>query len=199
MMSPSIFTAAMPLQRMPDLIRNFAPAVEPSLLHMAATPVSLPTVGTWSGPGTITSPNSATTTVTGLPIGTHNFTWTVNNGPCGSTSDVVQIRIYGPGQTAASASASAVEVCSNAPTVTLTGNSLVNPASGTWTIIQGGGVLSAPNSQVSTISNMPVGTTCIEWRIYNGPCATPLILADTVCINVFDIAQSQRQCRSRHQ
>ncbi|MFM9984934.1 MAG: PKD domain-containing protein [Flavobacteriales bacterium] len=160
------------------------------VVTMAATPVSLPTVGTWSGPGTITSPNSATTTVTGLPIGTHNFTWTVNNGPCGSTSDVVQIRIYGPGQTAANATASAVEVCSNAPTVTLTGNSLVNPASGTWTIIQGGGILGSPNSQVSTISGMPVGTTCIEWRIYNGPCATPTILRDTVCINVFDISQT---------
>lgn len=56
-----------------------------------------PTVGTgtWtrvSGPNTptISSPNSATTTVTGLTTGSYLFRWSISNGSCtASTSDVI--------------------------------------------------------------------------------------------------------------
>lgn len=51
--------------------------------------------GTWSvvsGPGSITSPNSATTGVTNLIPGTNTtFSWTISNGSCGSVSDNILI------------------------------------------------------------------------------------------------------------
>lgn len=169
--------------------QEFCAGGGPITVTMSAnTPVS-PAVGTWTGPGVISNINSPTTTVTGLPIGQHNFTWTVNNGTCGTATDVVQIRIYGPGQTAANATVNFTQICSTAPNATLSANSLVSPASGQWTIIQGGGTLSNPTNSITNLTAIPVGTTCIEWRIYNGPCLTPTTVADTVCVNVYDASQ----------
>jgi hypothetical protein len=55
-----------------------------------------PTVGTgaWSlvsGTGTITSPSSPTTTVTGLGVGPNVFRWTITNSPCPNSTDDVTI------------------------------------------------------------------------------------------------------------
>lgn len=59
---------------------------------MAATPPSVGT-GTWSivsGTATITTPNSPTTTVTGIATGTSaTLRWTVTDGACSVTDDVV--------------------------------------------------------------------------------------------------------------
>ena len=63
-----------------------------------------PTVGTgiWtliSGTGTITTPASATSAVTGLGVGTAVFLWTISNSPCPSSSDSVAITNTGGGPT----------------------------------------------------------------------------------------------------
>jgi hypothetical protein len=55
-----------------------------------------PTVGTgtWSlvsGTGTITSPNSPNSTVTGLGVGPNVFRWTITNSPCPASTDDVTI------------------------------------------------------------------------------------------------------------
>lgn len=64
--------------------------------NLAATSPAIGT-GTWtvvSGPGTVTSPNSPTSAVTGLSTATPTIlTWTVTNGPCSFTSDNVQINV----------------------------------------------------------------------------------------------------------
>ncbi|MFN0033169.1 MAG: PKD domain-containing protein [Flavobacteriales bacterium] len=169
--------------------QEFCAGGPPIVVNMGANTPVPPATGTWTGPGTYT-PNNPTTAVTGLPVGTHLFTWTINNGPCGSSSDQMTVLIYAPGQTTATANSSEPQICTTNPNVVLTGNSLVNPATGQWTIIQGGGLLSNPTSQVTNLSGIPVGITCVEWRIDNGPCATPVTLADTVCISVFDAAQA---------
>ncbi|MEZ4738825.1 MAG: gliding motility-associated C-terminal domain-containing protein [Flavobacteriales bacterium] len=52
--------------------------------------------GTWSllsGSGDIQNPSDPNTTVTGLALGDNWFTWTVNNGTCGTTSDTVLVKI----------------------------------------------------------------------------------------------------------
>src|ERR1035437_9966686 len=63
-----------------------------------------PVVGTgvWtlvSGTGTITTPSSPTSGVTGLGIGTAVFQWTISNPPCSSTFDQVSITNTGGGPT----------------------------------------------------------------------------------------------------
>lgn len=151
---------------------------------MAANTLTPPTTGIWTGPFAVVPPNSPTGAVSNLPVGTHNFTWTIDNGPCGATNDVVQIRVFGPGQTTATAGIDQ-QLCSNNNNAILVANSLVNPASGEWTIINGGGTLSSPNTSSTMLNSIPVGVTCVEWAIYNGPCTTPASLRDTLCVTVF--------------
>ncbi len=170
--------------------QEFCAGASPLTVTLAGNNPIAPATGTWTGPGIfVPNANTFNATVSNLPVGTHNFTWTVNNGPCGSSADVVQIRIYGPGQTAANATANATQICNTTPNAVLTGNSLVNPATGVWNIIQGGGTLSNPTNPVTNLTGIPVGITCIRWTVDNGPCTTPIILSDTVCISVFDVAQ----------
>lgn len=54
--------------------------------------------GTWSlisGSGTISNPNSPTTTVTGLGTGTNVFSWIISNPPCAPSTDNVNIIVGG--------------------------------------------------------------------------------------------------------
>ena len=58
--------------------------------------------GTWtivSGTGSITTPNSPTSGVTGIGIGTLVLQWTISNPPCSSSSDQVSITNTGGGPT----------------------------------------------------------------------------------------------------
>jgi hypothetical protein len=60
-----------------------------------------PTVGTgsWSrisGAGTVTTPSSPTSGVTGLGIGSNVFRWTISNGTCASSTDDVTIKVKDP-------------------------------------------------------------------------------------------------------
>lgn len=68
---------------------------------LAATAVSAPATGSWSvvsGSGTVTTPTSPTSTVTGIVPGTPLvLRWSVNNGRCGiTTSDVTINSPIGP-------------------------------------------------------------------------------------------------------
>ena len=46
-----------------------------------------------SGTGNITTPGNAGSEVTGLTLGYNWFTWTVDNGTCGTTSDTMAVYI----------------------------------------------------------------------------------------------------------
>lgn len=160
-----------------------------STVIIGNTPAS-PATGVWTAlnSGTITSPTSPTSNVTGLPVGIHNFVWTVNNGPCGTDQDTVQIRVFAPGQTGANAGPDQ-ELCSTNANTTVVANNLINPATGVWTVVSGGGTIANPNSPATAISNIPIGTNVFRWTIYNGPCATPVQVTDEMTILVFDANQ----------
>jgi len=170
------------------LDQSFCTGGSPVIVTMGATPVTAPTSGTWSGPGTISSLTNPSTNVLNLPVGLHNFVWTVNNGPCGTATDNVQIMIYSPGQTEANAGTDQ-ELCSNNNNTTVTGNSLVTPATGTWSIVSGGGTIVSPNSQATAINNIPIGHNVFRWTVNNGPCTSPSMVEDLVSIDVFNINQ----------
>ena len=163
----------------------------PVTATMTANAPIAPATGAWTalGSGTISNSTLANTTITGLPVGIHNFVWTLNNGPCGTDADTVQVRVFAPGQTGANAGADQ-ELCSTNPNTTVIGNNLISPATGTWTIISGGGTIVSPNSPATAINNIPIGNNVYRWTIYNGPCSTPLILEDEVSIDVFDSSQA---------
>ncbi len=127
--------------------------------------------GTWSvvsGSGTITSVNNPTTTVTNLALGTNVLQWSIGTVGCAPTISTLSIKVdqlptianAGPNQT----------LCINNPTTTLNANTPIVGA-GTWSIMQGGGVLTNSNSPNSSITGMPTGTTILQWSIVNGVCA----------------------------
>ncbi|OFY82678.1 MAG: hypothetical protein A3F72_02360 [Bacteroidetes bacterium RIFCSPLOWO2_12_FULL_35_15] len=125
--------------------------------------------GLWtlvSGSGSITTPSSATSGVTGLGIGANVFQWTISNSPCLSSSSQVTItNTGGPPTTAAAGSAQ--NVC--ATTATLSGNPPV-VGTGLWTLVSGSGSITSPTSPNSGVTGLGTGANVFQWTISNAPC-----------------------------
>lgn len=161
---------------------------------LAGNPLTFPATGTWSlvsGSGTIATPSSATSAVSGLAVGENIFEWTVDNGPCGApTSDQVSVFIFDVAQVAAQAGDD-ITVCfdplsGNPAEATLMGNAVTFPATGGWTLVSGGGTLSDPTNPNATVTDLAVGENIFEWSIDNGPCG--VATTDQVSVFVFDDA-----------
>jgi gliding motility-associated-like protein len=153
---------------------------------MAGSAVAFPATGIWtlvSGSGTITAPGSPTTSITNLGVGTNVFQWSVNNGPCGvPTTDQVTINLFDGNAQPADAGADQ-SVCSTSPQVTVTGNTPIGSATGTWSIISGTGNITAPNSPTTTITALGIGTVLVQWSINNGTCGTS---TDQLTVSVYN-------------
>ena len=153
---------------------------------LAGNTVTAPAVGIWtlvSGAGTITSPNSPTSTVTALGLGQNRFRWSVDNGPCsGVTFDDVFITIYNSALSVANAGPDQ-SICTPANSVTMAGSAVPFPASGQWTLVSGSGGFSNSNSATTTVVGIPVGVHVYRWTVNNGPCGTT---QDDVTVTVYD-------------
>jgi hypothetical protein len=135
-------------------------------------------IGQWSlvsGAGTITSPTSPTSTVTGLGTGLNVFRWTITNGNCPpSFDDVVISRVAAPSVAFAGADQN---ICTNSGTLTATAPSVGN---GLWTLVAGSGqILDATNAQTQ-VTGLGTGANTFRWTISNSPCAAS---TDEVIIN----------------
>jgi hypothetical protein len=117
-----------------------------------------------SGSGSITTPSSPSSGVTGLGVGANTFRWTLPNGVCTDSQDDVIITSHaftaanaGPDQT----------VCTT--TATLAGNT---PATGvgTWSLISGSGSVTNPNTPNSGVTGLGVGANTFRWTLPNGDC-----------------------------
>jgi hypothetical protein len=137
-----------------------------------------PTFGTgaWtvvSGTGSVTSPTSPTSSITGLTPGQYTVVrWTISNGVCTSNQDTVSIyRDAAPSVATAGADQA---VCTD--TINLNGNT---PAvgNGTWTQIAGFGSIQSPNNPSSMVTGLGLGTNVFVWTVNNGVC---LATRDTV-------------------
>ena len=143
--------------------------------------------GTWtyvSGPvtGTITTPSSPTTTITGLTTaGTYVYQWSIANAPCASSSSTVTITVNAAPTTANAGSNQTI--CTSTGSATMSGNT---PAvgTGTWTYVSGPvtGTITTPTSPTTTITGLTTaGTYVYQWTIANAPCASS---SSTVTITV---------------
>ncbi|MFM9826397.1 T9SS type A sorting domain-containing protein, partial [Flavobacterium sp.] len=133
-----------------------------------------PTVGTgaWSlvsGTATITTPNSNTSVVTGVTAGTSaTLRWTISNGTCTSTDDVILTNNALPTTSIAGADQSNC----NTTTFTLVGNA-ATVGTGTWTLVSGVATITTPSSNTSGVSGITAGTSAtLRWTISNGTCTT---------------------------
>lgn len=126
--------------------------------------------GTWtliSGKGTITSPNSPTSTVTGLGTGPNVFKWTIANPPCSSSTSMVTITGVG---VPSSANAGPDQIICGGTSASLSGN-IPSTGTGKWTLVSGSGTITSPNSANTTVTGLGLGNNVFRWSIANAPCS----------------------------
>ena len=131
-----------------------------------------PAVGTgqWtlvSGSGSVTTPGSPSSGVTGLGLGANSFEWAITNTTaCPTERDTMVITVF-PAPTTASAGPDQ-NLC-GATTSTLAGNLPVN-GTGQWNVITPGPTVTNPTQNNSGVTGLVVGTNSFEWVISSGPC-----------------------------
>ena len=158
-----------------------------SSVVMAANPPTGVATASWSvvaGTASISDASSPTATVTGLSIGLNTLRWSINNGACGITSDLVDIYVFDPNSPAAAAGADQ-QLCTPTTSTVLTGNTPVFPALGTWTLVSGSGTIANPNSPTTGVSGLSIGANVFQWQVNNGACPSP-ITTDQVTVFLFD-------------
>ena len=140
--------------------------------------------GMWtliSGAGTITTPTSPTSGVTGIGVGPNVFQWTISSVNCGASSSQVTI-IGSPPPTVANAGADQYVFCNTA--ATMAGNTAA-VGIGTWTLVSGSGIITNPLLETSGVTNLGPGNNVFQWTITNPPCPpTSSQVTITVCLNV---------------
>lgn len=149
---------------------------------------AFPATGAWtliSGSGVFSDAANNSTQVTGYSIGLNQYQYTIFNGPCtASTSDIVSLTIFDDNQPAASAGAD-LTVCTPVSSIMLTGNPVSLPATGTWSLISGCGIVDSPNTNMTAVSGLCPGVSVFRWTINNAPCS-PVSTFDDVSIFVYD-------------
>ncbi len=141
--------------------------------------------GAWSqvsGPNTatITSPNTAATSISGLTAGTYVFRWTISNGVCPPSSDDVQIVVTaeptpadaGPNQLLCEVVSALMDAA--APAV----------GTGTWSQVSGPttGVFGDIHDPKTRITNLGIGAYVFAWTITNGNCRQ---VSQNVSVQIF--------------
>jgi uncharacterized repeat protein (TIGR01451 family) len=137
-----------------------------------------PATGLWTIVGaangtTISTPTSATTNISGLTAGNSvTLNWTVTNGTCSSSDEVIMTNNANVTATAGAAQAK----CSNG-SFTLAANAVTSPVVGTWSVVSPVGFstsnISNVNSNTATVSNVVVGApVTLRWTVANGACSS---------------------------
>ncbi len=132
--------------------------------------------GTWSvqsGPAIFATPNDTSTLVTNLGPGTNEFIYTISNGICPSTSDLVTVFV--PVSVGADAGMD-MELCF-ASLTQLDGNNPVlqqASASGVWTQLSGPSnlIFTNPFQFNTNVSSIQPGDYDLIWTVSNIPCPT---------------------------
>ena len=127
-----------------------------------------PGTGAWtlvSGTGTITTPSSPTTGITGLGNGVNIFAWTITNPPCPSTTSNDTITVAVPPTVAAAGPNQTI--CSSS---TILAGNVATIGTGTWTLVSGTGTINNPSSPTSGVSGLGIGANVFAWTIANPPC-----------------------------
>jgi PKD repeat protein len=145
--------------------------------------------GKWtvvSGAATITDPNAATTTVTGLtnPGASYTFRWTITNAACIPSSDDVVITID---LLPTPSNAGTDKTICNTSSSTLAGNTPV-VGTGLWTVVSGTASVTTPSSPTSGVTGLIPGDTVVfKWTITKGLCSNSstvkIIIAKDATVN----------------
>ena len=173
--SPSTSTVNITINDLPSLS---VPGISQDVCNLTSVTLAgnTPSVGTgtWtlvSGPNTptITSPNSANSSVTSLINGTYIFRWTIANGLC-TSSNTTQVQNDAP---ATVANAGITQSFCSLTSATMAANTATS-GTGLWTKVSGTGspVITTPSSPTTTITGLSTGTYIYKWTITNGACTS---------------------------
>ncbi len=159
-----------------------------SIVTMAAnTPTGVATAS-WSvvaGTATFTDATSSSTTASGLSIGVNILRWSIDNGACGITSDLIDILVYDPDQSCGQRRTRSATLYTHNELPRCNGSSLTSPTVGQWTLVSGSGTIANPGSPTSGVSGLAIGENVFRWQVNNGACPSP-ITQDLVSIFVYD-------------
>ncbi|SHN44200.1 gliding motility-associated C-terminal domain-containing protein, partial [Chitinophaga sp. CF418] len=169
---------------------------------MAANTPSVGT-GTWSLPAGTTASIAATdwnnpNAVITVPAGvTVTATWTIKNGTC-TTSDNVILTNH---QMPANAAAGADQTHCDDPNFTMSAN-VPSPATatGTWTIVSGTATIADIHSPSTKVTVPAGGTVTLRWTLTNGTCtSTPdeVVLTNQAAILGNTITADQLLCANQ--
>ncbi len=129
-------------------------------------------IGTWttSSPGVvITDPNSPTSSISGLSVGSHTFSWQIDNGACIGSPQTLEIEVFAAPSPAV---AEADKVICDATSTTISADPIA-VGIGEWQIISGSGTIINPNSISTTITELvPNTAVLLSWTVSNGNCSS---------------------------
>jgi gliding motility-associated-like protein len=173
---------------------DLAPTVSNAGLNQyvcESTPVTLngniPLVGSgvWilvSGTGSISSPTSASTTLSGLGSGTNIFQWTISNAnSCPVSSSTVAIKV--DGLPSVSDAGNDLSVCVSSSSINMNAN-LPVVGSGFWTKLSGQANIIDSLLPNTSVNNLVPGQNIFSWTIKNGICPSSV---STVTITVDEL------------
>jgi hypothetical protein len=133
-------------------------------------------VGSWalvSGSGTLSDTSIANPTVSGLGIGANTFRWTVRNGVCPPSFDLVTLT----GNPIPLANAGEDnQVCASSADLEAIA---AQGVSGNWVLLSGSGTIANPQSDTTTVSGLAIGANRFEWTAVLGSCSAK----DTVVLS----------------
>jgi gliding motility-associated-like protein len=127
--------------------------------------------GSWSVlSGTVTpaNPNSPTTSLTNIPVGTHSLQWQISNGVCPVSNSTVTITRNESPTTAYAGPSQSICAVNN---FSLSANAPLTGV-GTWSVLQGNGVISNTNNPNTTVSNLSNGLNTFVWSISTASCGS---------------------------
>jgi PKD repeat protein len=136
----------------------------------ATLQANAPLVGTgeWSvlsGSATIADPTNPNTTVSNLSYGVNTLRWTITNGTCTSTDEVVlnnngtEISSAGIDQT----------LCTDS---TLLYANKPSFGQGQWSVVSGSATFTDNNNHQTQVKDLGKGENVLRWSISNGTCAS---------------------------
>ena len=129
--------------------------------------------GEWSqlaGPNNavFTNKDLSTTTVTGLIPGIYQFAWTISNGPCTPSTDIVAINV----SAIASAPDAGVDQILCAATIANLTATAPQVGTGSWSFVSGptAAVISTAGLTTTSVTGLIPGNYIFRWTITNGAC-----------------------------
>lgn len=155
---------------------------DPTVDLTATAPIFGTGVWTTDNGASIDNTASNVTTATVGVSGWHEFTWTVSNPGCPSTSDSVQVFYTAP----ISASASDSSVCLENGTSTLSAGALISGQSSSWYFAAGGGIIEEPGALSTEVTNLQNGVNTIIYEVTHPNCPTQydtVIIISNLCDN----------------